>query len=70
MFDHDSTYKVMDLIETADEITPFTNFRDAVIKRLSESENTRLQKVLVPLDFGDQKPSALLAPVHRSPRRR
>lgn len=61
MLDPDTIQKCMDLIETSDPAeTPYSSFKEQAIRRMSESEQSRLQKVLRGTDLGDRKPSELL----------
>lgn len=53
--------KCMDILETIPTDKPYTEFRDQVIIRMSESEQSRLQKVLLGTDLGDRRPSELLS---------
>lgn len=60
MLDIATIEKCMDIIEGIPNATAYTQFRTEAINRFSESENSRLQKVLSGTDLGDRKPSQLL----------
>lgn len=61
MLDPDTINKCMDILEDVSADTPYSDFRTRVIARLSESEQSRLNKVLLGTDLGDRKPSELLS---------
>ncbi|KAB0796613.1 hypothetical protein PPYR_10674, partial [Photinus pyralis] len=51
---------VSDIITSPPENHKFDTLRNALISRLTESEDTKLQKLLRDLDLGDRKPTQLL----------
>lgn len=61
MLDSQMIENCMDLIENLDAETPYNTFKEGVIARMAESEQSRLQKVLLGTDLGDRKPSELLS---------
>lgn len=61
MLDQETINKCMDILENLSSETPYTEFRAQIISRLSESEQSRLNKVLSGTDLGDRKPSELLS---------
>lgn len=61
MLDADAISKCMDVIEGLSPEHPYTEFRAGVLARFAESEQSRLQRVLMGTDLGDRKPSQLLS---------
>lgn len=61
MLDSAMIEKCIDLIENLDANTPYTTFKTGVISRMAQSEQSRLQTVLLGTELGDQKPSELLS---------
>lgn len=60
MMDPDTIDRCIDIIETLPTDTPYTEFKNKVIERMSVSEQSKLQKVLSETEMGDRKPSELL----------
>lgn len=51
--------KVMDVIKTPHETTPYSHLKEQVLNRLSTSEEARLSKLLYHVEMGDRSPSEL-----------
>lgn len=60
MMDQDSINKCLDIIEGLPQEQVYTRFKEEIINRFAESEQSKLQRALVSVDLGDRKPSQLL----------
>lgn len=49
-----------DILDDLDNDGKYTRVKEALIQRLSDSDSQRIQKLLAPLQMGDQAPSQLL----------
>lgn len=60
MIDPDSIGKCLDIIEGLPQEQVYTKFKEDIINRFAESEQSKLQRALISVDLGDKKPSQLL----------
>ena len=57
--------EVRDLLLSPPPTVPYTTLKEALIRRTSDSESSKLQQLLSTADLGDQKPSQLLRNMER-----
>lgn len=58
--------QVVDIIITKPEIKPYTTLKAALISKFTDSEYTRVDKLLSTVPLGAQRPSHLLAKIRRA----